>query len=156
MKIKVLFIALSLGLGAASTSALEERKFDTPVHEQRYRALIEQLRCLVCQNQSLADSDADLAGDLRDQVYTMIRSGADDRKIIDYMTARYGDFVLYRPPLKATTVLLWAGPFIFAAGGLIWLITILRRRRQGSAPTLSVSDRARLRTFLGPTNGDTP
>jgi cytochrome c-type biogenesis protein CcmH len=89
-----------------------------------------ELRCLVCQNQTIADSNAPLAVDLRQQVREMIRRGDSDRQIVDYMTARYGDFVLYRPPFKGSTALLWFGPAALLAGGLAVLVVVLRRRNR--------------------------
>ena len=99
-----------------------------PVLEERMLAVASELRCLVCQNQTIADSHADLAVDLRNQVRDMLRKGQSEREIIDYMTARYGDFVLYRPPVKATTALLWYGPGLLLVGGLAVLWLVLRRR----------------------------
>ncbi len=87
-----------------------------------------ELRCLVCQNQTIADSHADLAQDLRQQVREMLQKGQSDAQIIDYMTQRYGDFVLYRPPVKSTTALLWYGPALLMLGGLGVLAVVLRRR----------------------------
>ncbi len=87
-----------------------------------------ELRCLVCQNQTIADSNADLANDLRRQVRDMLRQGKSDQEVLDYMTARYGDFVLYRPPVKSTTLLLWAGPAALLVGGVLALVLVLRRR----------------------------
>ena len=87
-----------------------------------------ELRCLVCQNQTIADSNASLAVDLRREARTLLTQGKSDREVIDYMTARYGDFVLYRPPLKATTALLWFGPALLLLGGAAVLIVVLRRR----------------------------
>lgn len=101
-----------------------------PALEQRVMRLTAELRCLVCQNQSLADSNADLAIDLRNQVRSQMRAGKSDAEIREYMVARYGDFVLYRPPLKATTALLWAGPFVLLAAGGLALGFYLRRRRE--------------------------
>ncbi|MDH4391737.1 MAG: cytochrome c-type biogenesis protein CcmH [Aquabacterium sp.] len=101
-----------------------------PVLEAHVMRLSAELRCLVCQNETIAASHADLAVDLRNQVREMLRSGQTDRQVFDYMTARYGDFVLYRPPLKATTALLWFGPFVFLAGGLLGLWWLLRRRNR--------------------------
>ena len=93
-----------------------------------------ELRCLVCQNQSLADSDASLAQDLRAQMRLLLRRGTDDAQVRRFMTDRYGDFVLYRPPLKATTLPLWFGPGVLLAGGLATLLLLLRRRgRLGDA-----------------------
>ena len=99
-----------------------------PVLEARMLAVAAELRCLVCQNQTIADSHADLAVDLRNQVRDMLRKGQSEREIVDYMTARYGDFVLYRPPVKATTALLWYGPALLLVGGLAVLWLVLRRR----------------------------
>ena len=98
------------------------------VDEARVQRLTAELRCLVCQNQTVADSTSDLANDLRREVRTMLARGASDKDVIDFMTARYGDFVLYRPPVKATTVLLWVGPALLLVGGLSALVMLLRRR----------------------------
>jgi cytochrome c-type biogenesis protein CcmH len=87
-----------------------------------------ELRCLVCQNQTIADSHADLAIDLRQQVREMLQKGMTDQQIAAYMTDRYGDFVLYRPPFKSTTALLWVGPGVLLVGGLVVLVWMLRRR----------------------------
>jgi cytochrome c-type biogenesis protein CcmH len=99
-----------------------------PVLEARVMALSSELRCLVCQNETIAASHADLAVDLRNQVREMLKRGASDAEVMDYMTSRYGDFVLYRPPLKSTTVLLWYGPALLLVGGLATLWWVLRRR----------------------------
>lgn len=101
---------------------------DDPAVEARLKQLAVELRCLVCQNQTLADSNAPLAEDLRREVREMIVKNMSDQEIIDFLVSRYGDFVLYRPPLKATTTLLWAGPFVLLAGGGIALVVALRRR----------------------------
>ena len=101
--------------------AVEIRQFDNPEQQARYERLIEELRCLVCQNQSLADSDADLAKDLRDEVYGIIQSGKDEQEAIRFLTDRYGDFVLYRPPVKPITWLLWIGPLLILLGGGLFL-----------------------------------
>ncbi len=101
---------------------------DDPVAEKRVQALSEELRCLVCQNQTIADSHAELATDLKREIRTMIQAGKSDKEIIDFMVARYGDFVLYKPPVKATTWLLWGGPALFMLIGLIALVRYLRRR----------------------------
>ena len=99
-----------------------------PALEARMVRVTSELRCLVCQNQTIADSHADLAVDLRRQVREQLQAGRTDAEIIDYMTARYGDFVLYRPPFKPTTVLLWLGPALMLGGGLLALAIVLRRR----------------------------
>ena len=101
---------------------------DDPAVEARLKKLAVELRCLVCQNQTLADSNAPLAEDLRREVREMIVKNMSDQEIIDFLVSRYGDFVLYRPPLKATTTLLWVGPFVLLVGGGIALVVVLRRR----------------------------
>jgi cytochrome c-type biogenesis protein CcmH len=103
-----------------------------PVLEARVLRISAELRCLVCQNQTIADSHADLAQDLRRQVREMLVRGDSDQQVIDYMTARYGDFVLYRPPFKATTALLWVGPLLLLLGGITALALVLRRRSRMS------------------------
>jgi cytochrome c-type biogenesis protein CcmH len=97
-------------------------EFESPAQQAQYQRLLEELRCLVCQNQSLADSHADLAQDLRDEVYSMLGEGKTNDEIREFMVARYGDFVLYKPPIKSSTTLLWFGPFIliFLAGFAVW------------------------------------
>ena len=101
-----------------------------PALEARMMVLAAELRCLVCQNQSIADSHAGLAVDLRQQIREMLATGQSERQILDYMTARYGDFVLYRPPLKASTVLLWGSPVLLMVGALGALWVVLRRRQR--------------------------
>ncbi len=121
----------------------------TPEREARYKALIAELRCLVCQNQSLLDSDASLAVDLRREVLKHIEAGETDTQIIEFLVARYGDFVRYRPPFKATTALLWAGPLLLLLLGLALLLR--RRTRQGEpVPPPSAAQLAKLRAMRGP------
>ena len=118
-----------------------------PALEQRVMMLAAELRCLVCQNQTIADSNAPLAEDLRNQVREKMQQGASDSQIIDFMVERYGDFVLYRPPVKATTLLLWFGPLLLlAAGGLVLLRRL--RRRPAPEPELSAAERERARKLL--------
>ncbi len=100
----------------------------TDPFEARVQSITAELRCLVCQNQTIADSSSDLANDLRREVRTMLKDGASDQKVLDFMTQRYGDFVLYRPPVKPSTALLWAGPAVMLVGGLAALAFVLRRR----------------------------
>ncbi len=119
--------------GIAEVELLE---FDSPQHEQRYKKLIAELRCLVCQNQNLADSNAELAQDLRSITYNMIHDGSEDDEIVDFMVARYGDFVLYRPPFKTTTLLLWIGPFIILLIGVLSAVFVIRRRKRQTAPAV--------------------
>jgi cytochrome c-type biogenesis protein CcmH len=120
---------------------------EDPALEKRVRDLSTELRCLVCQNQTLADSNAPLAVDLRNQVREQLKSGKSERDVIDFLVARYGDFVLYRPPLKASTLLLWAGPFILLTFGL-FLLFLRIRRKVPPAPELSDADRARAARLL--------
>ena len=98
-----------------------------PVLEARVTKMAEELRCLVCQNQTIADSNAPLANDLKNQVREMLAAGRSEREVVEYMTARYGDFVLYRPPVKATTLLLWVGPLVLLLASLIFLFRHIRR-----------------------------
>ena len=118
-----------------------------PALERRVINLAHELRCLVCQNQTLADSNAPLAVDLRNQIREQLAAGKSERDVVDFMVARYGDFVLYRPPLKATTVLLWTGPFIFLVAGFYLLLRYIRRRRIPE-PALSQAERARAAKLL--------
>ena len=112
-------------------------------------ALSEEIRCLVCQNQTLADSNAPLAEDLRREVREMIAKNMSDKEIIDFLVTRYGDFVLYRPPLKTTTTLLWVGPFLLLIGGAIALVMALRRRQKKVADVaLSEAERNRVAQLL--------
>jgi cytochrome c-type biogenesis protein CcmH len=121
-----------------------------PVLEKRVMAIAQELRCLVCQNQTIADSDADLAVDLRQQVREKLAQGMSDRDVSEFMVARYGDFVLYRPPVKTTTWLLWFGPFLLLTACLLVLVLKLKGRAQ-SAPgaALSESERQRAAALLG-------
>ncbi len=113
-----------------------------PAFEQRLKSLEEELRCLVCQNQTLADSNAPLAEDLRREVRALAVAGKDDTQIRQFLVERYGDFVLYKPPVKATTWLLWFGPFVLLGGGAIVWALILRRRRRTVAPDPVIDDAA--------------
>jgi cytochrome c-type biogenesis protein CcmH len=112
---------------------------DDPVTEQRLIAISEEMRCLVCQNESLAGSRSDLANDLRAEIRILIREGRTDEQIRNFMVDRYGDFVLYRPPVKPITWLLWIGPFIILLAGIIGLIVYLRSRNQ-SVPSAALSE----------------
>lgn len=114
-----------------------------PAAAHRAADLAAQLRCLVCQNQTIADSNADLAVDLRRQIDEQIRAGRSDREIVDFMVARYGDFVLYRPPFKATTALLWLGPVAFAGlAGLAFVLTVRARRMRVDQQPLTDAEHA--------------
>ncbi len=140
----VIALALVLALPAFA-GGIEIREFDDPVHEQRYDRLIAELRCLVCQNQTLAESNADLAKDMRDAVSRMVRAGSGRQEVIAFMTDRYGDFVRYRPAFKPATLALWLGPFILVAVALGCLPLILRRQRSAH---LSAAQRASAERLL--------
>ena len=110
--------------------AKEAKPVEDPQIDQRMQALTQQLRCLVCQNETLADSRADLAEDLRKEIREQMKAGKSDQEIIAFLTQRYGDFVLYKPPVKATTYLLWFGPFVLLLGGTLLLYRYLKHRRE--------------------------
>ena len=130
MRFRVAFCVLLL-LPVTAVIAQQARPMaDDPVLEERLMNLSRELRCLVCQNETLADSRADLAVDLRNEIREQMKAGKTDQEIIAFLTARYGDFVLYRPPVRATTYLLWFGPFILLLGGLFLLFRYLKQRRQ--------------------------
>ena len=129
-KLLITFSFLSL-LGIAPGFAAEAKPVsEDPALELRVQRLANELRCLVCQNQTIADSNAELAVDLRNQVREQLRQGKSEEEILAYMVQRYGDFVRYRPPVKMQTLVLWIGPFLLLAGGVFALMRHLRRRRQ--------------------------
>lgn len=146
-----LLLALWLAAPASAGWAREaEPAAADPGLEARVMALAAGLRCLVCQNQTIADSNAALAADLRGQIRERLRAGASDREVTEYMVARYGDFVLYRPPLRATTLLLWAGPALLLAIALAVYFTYLARRgRAAPVAPLDAAEQARVRELLG-------
>ena len=141
-----MFLALAFGGQASAAEAAPAA--DDPVVESRVAALAAELRCLVCQNQSIADSSAPLAVDLRNEIREKIRKGESEKQILNFMTERYGDFVLYRPPLKVTTVVLWTGPLILLLGGFFILYRRLKAPVQRETPELSAADRARAEKLL--------
>jgi cytochrome c-type biogenesis protein CcmH len=141
-------LALLLAVGPSAQATIETYTFATPAQEQAYKHLIDELRCLVCQNQNLADSNAELAQDLRRKTYEMVKAGKSSEEIVDYMVQRYGDFVLYRPPLRGTTVALWAGPFLILAIGVAVLMRVITRRRNDTAETDDAAELARVERLL--------
>lgn len=149
MKPYGLILALLLGLSTPLWGAVEGHRFENPQQEQQYQKLVNELRCLVCQNQNLADSNAELAQDLREEVYNMIQKGMDDKQVVAFMVDRYGDFVLYRPPFKAATALLWLGPFLaLLLGVFIFLVVVRRNKNNATAFTPDASEQARLDQLL--------
>jgi cytochrome c-type biogenesis protein CcmH len=149
-------LALALFAHAIPTLAQEARPVaDDPVLEKKVITLSNELRCLVCQNQTIADSDAELAVDLRNQVRKQLAEGKSDREILDYMVERYGEFVLYRPPFNYKTVLLWAGPFLLLFIAMFILIQQIRSRHKHLATEeFDQTDLSRARKLLAPQSGD--
>ncbi len=144
-------LCLSLGLAHAGNAV---PLADDPALELRVQAIAEQLRCLVCQNQSIADSHAALAIDLRKQIREQLGRGIEEKQILDFMVARYGDFVLYRPPLRASTVALWCGPFALLFLGLLVLGRHLRQTsREAPAAPPDEADLVRARRLLNSAGG---
>ena len=152
---QLLILLAALWLATAPALAINPgEQLDDPVLEERARGLTIQLRCLVCQNQSIDDSDAELARDLRLLVRERLSAGDSDTQVLDFIVARYGDFVLLNPPFKASTLLLWATPVLAVLAGLIILFT--RRRRQPAMGGLSAEEEARLNEVLKQIDGDPP
>lgn len=146
---KLIIAALLLICTATAQAGIATYRFDNPEDQARFDQLSEELRCLVCQNQNLADSNADLAADLRREIYAMIQQGRSNAEIIEFTVARYGDFVLYRPPVKSTTYVLWFGPFLLFLGGILVMLRLIRQRARSAAPpALSAQERERLRRLL--------
>ncbi len=143
----LLIIALTIpGLAAAQAA---RPLAENPIAEARLKALAVELRCLVCQNQTLADSNAPLAEDLRREVREMIAKGMSDPEIIDFLVERYGDFVLYRPPLRAATTLLWIGPFLLLiVGGTVLILALRRRQKTLPDAVVSEADHERVEQLL--------
>ncbi len=149
---KALALAFLLLLGGAAWAKEAAPAAADPALELRVMAVAAELRCLVCQNQTIAESDADLAKDLRNQVREKLQQGQSERDIIDYMVARYGDFVLWRPPFKPITLLLWLGPVLLLAAGLLALFYLLARQRDAREIELSEADRTRAVLLLDTRN----
>lgn len=154
-------LTLCLALFAGNLAVADEAKplADDPIAEQRLLAITSELRCLVCQNETIAASNADLANDLREQIRGMIQAGKRDDEIIDFLVTRYGDYVLYRPPLKTITLFLWGGPLVFLIVGIFGLRRYLVRRNQkllalASDAALSDDDKRRAEALLN--HSETP
>ncbi|HET8799703.1 MAG TPA: cytochrome c-type biogenesis protein [Marinobacter sp.] len=150
----VAFLALS---GLAMAQVADVYEFNDPSMEARYRALTAELRCPKCQNQNIADSDAPIASDMRDEVYRMMQSGASDDAIVDSLVARFGEFVRYKPELDQRTFLLWATPAIAVVGGLLVVAgVIIRSRGRNDRPAaLSADEKARAERLLASQDHDT-
>lgn len=152
MKRLLISAGLALGLLASAQAAIDTFEFANDAERQRYRSLIEELRCPKCQNQNIADSDAPIATDLRNEIFRMLEEGKSNEETIDFLVSRYGDFVLYKPPLTSRTLLLWYGPAgMLVIGFAVLGVILLRRRSQNkdrSAAGLSVDEQARLAALL--------
>ena len=149
--IRIVFAVLLLSLGSTfAWSAIEEREFDSPEQEERFKSLSEVLRCPKCLNTNLAGSDAPIANDLREEVYEQIRAGRSNEQIIEFMTARYGDFVMYRPPLRPGTYVLWFGPLLLLLLGFFIIFRNMRKSSddEHSADELSPDENRKLQKLL--------
>ena len=144
----LLLLGLILLVSSSVHATLESFDFSGDVGEQRYKSLIEELRCLVCQNESLAGSQAELAQDLRREVYALMAQGKSDQEVVDFLVARYGDFVLYNPPVKPSTYMLWYGPLVLAVIALIVVYRSIARKTRSKEVTLSQDEQKRIDTLL--------
>ncbi|AMR66971.1 cytochrome c-type biogenesis protein [Aquipseudomonas alcaligenes] len=144
--------AVGLGLVGVARAAIDTYEFKDEVERERFRSLTEELRCPKCQNQNIADSNAPIATDLRREIYRMLDDGRSDKEIVDFLVMRYGDFVMYKPPLDSRTWLLWYGPFgLLGVGAIVLCVLVLRRRKLEKAPAqvaLSKAERERLDALL--------
>jgi len=143
----ILSIVLSLPL-LAHAAPVETFKFESPETEKVFHKLSEELRCLVCQNQNIAESNADLAKDLRLEIYNMLQQGKTEEEVVDFMVQRYGDYVLYRPPFKPLTWLLWLGPLMLFIIGLIFAVRYMKAQSLRAQPvSLSQEDLERVQSL---------
>ncbi len=152
--VRLLLIFSVSFLLSAQAVKIEFHDFKTPQQEQLYLQLIAELRCVKCQNQNLAESNAELAKDMRDKTYDMILKGGTRADVDKYMTDRYGDFVLYKPPFKKNTLLLWVGPPIFLLISLFLLFRLIKGQKKDLTETLSTDDRASMRSLLKNSSSD--
>ncbi|PKH24469.1 cytochrome c-type biogenesis protein CcmH [Enterobacterales bacterium CwR94] len=146
MKSLIILLA-SLLYSAWTLAAIDTYSFTSPEQEQQYRDITHGLRCPKCQNNSIADSNAMIAADMRLKVYELLQQGQTPAQITDYMVARYGHFVTYNPPLEASTLVLWLGPLLFVVGG--GMVIVLRSRRRRDTAPLNADEQARLAALLG-------
>lgn len=154
MKHAVILLSLLACLSAAVIAKEAQPSAADPILEERVMALSKELRCLVCQNETLAESRADLANDLRDQIREQMKAGKSDKEIVAYLTARYGKFILYNPPVDPTTYLLWFGPFVLLLAGLAVLFRYLKQRRELIVEQpLSADERDRAERLLKTASG---
>ena len=151
-------VVFGLTLSGIAHAAIDTYEFASDAERARFRELTKELRCPKCQNQDIADSNAPIATDLRREIYRMLGEGKDNQQILDFMVARYGDFVLYKPALTSKTAVLWFGPLALLVGGLVVIGVIVGRRRRTEqaegSDTLSAEERQRLDTLLDKTKDD--
>ena len=151
-------VVFGLTLTGVAHAAIDTYEFANDAERDRFRELTKELRCPKCQNQDIADSNAPIATDLRREIYRMLGEGKDNQQILDFMVARYGDFVLYKPALTRKTAVLWFGPLALLGGGLVVIGVIVGRRRRTEqvegSDTLSAEERKRLDTLLDKTKDD--
>ncbi len=144
----ILCISVSTLVSKVMAMPMEAYEFDSPEQEQIFRKLNTELRCLVCQNQAIADSDAGLAKDLREEIHGMLRAGKTEQQIVDFMVERYGDYVLYNPPVKPITWMLWFGPALVFLIALYYVIQFIRSQNQKDSDTeLSAEENERLKNL---------
>lgn len=157
-----LWLLAALLLTGFASAAQDTYKFDNEVDRKRFQSFLEEMRCPMCQNQNLADSDSSISGDLRREIYEMIQDDRSDKEIVDALVDSYGQYILYKPPLNASTWALWFGPVVIFLIGVVVLIWIAVRRRQGAhdgtakvpGKDLSAAERARLEALLNSESSD--
>lgn len=152
MAVAVMVLVL-LGATGVAVAEREIRDFASAEERERYQRLLEEVRCMVCQNESLASSQADLAQDLRDEIYRMVREGHTRDEAVEFLVARYGDFVLYRPPMTPKTWLLWFGPLLLLGLGVVIATVVIRGQRPDDEAGLSAAEQERARKLLAPEEG---
>ncbi|TXS90938.1 cytochrome c-type biogenesis protein CcmH [Parahaliea aestuarii] len=145
---RILMTVLLWCWAVAALAVIETYEFSSPELEARYHALSQELRCPKCQNQNIADSNAPIAQDLRKQLYQQLESGASDEEILDYMVARYGEFVRYRPEMAGPTLILWLAPVLLLAAGVVVALLVLRSRRGDRDRGLSEEEQRKLQEML--------
>jgi cytochrome c-type biogenesis protein CcmH len=143
----VLLIAMMVVLTPAYAGPVITYEFESDEQEALFNKLSDELRCLVCQNQSIADSNADLAKDLREEIYGMLQQGKSEEEIVDFMVARYGDFVLYNPPMKPVTWVLWFGPAFALLAGFVFVARIMKQQKTGRENEMSNEELERLKAL---------
>ncbi|WNK19493.1 cytochrome c-type biogenesis protein CcmH [Halomonas piscis] len=146
---RLLLAAVLMGCAAAALAGgIEVRDFDDPVMKERYRDLTGSMRCPLCENQAIGDSDAPISGDMRDRVYMLLQDGQSDTEIINHMVDRFGEYILYNPRLENRTYLLWGIPVALLLAGALLVVFIVRARRNASSASLSAEERARLDALI--------